>query len=385
MRLYICTLCMFLAAVILRGDCTGPQFGINAETQKVGVTFGEKAPALKKGDVVTIAIGSTTLQTKVQSVFALPDDITKIDLGTPFGADFEGKTLIVGSELATDQATMTYTDSSGKKTDVDVCLTGQISRRSESMHLGPAVAEKDEEGTDTRPGALRLQYARSFLRFRPVREAGIPSMRNMQQELSVSLDTTDQKGKGFVDDNRLLAGVFSPRMTFANNNLNRVRVGAIGQTARTIHGGDHNADLTLSIDGWLPFFQAVTLLSDSTFRASPLRFTISAGRRWQNVSNVRSQGNVADGSILYHAYLLNNYRLDLEYKTLLNDVSDRPAATPRTQHTWKVSVNYSGSAASRFSGVASFESGHSGPVFTKLKQYFLGIGMQNLFGSSEAK
>jgi hypothetical protein len=67
---------------------------------------------------------------------------------------------------------------------------------------------------------------------------------------------------------------------------------------------------------------------------------------------------------------------------VFNDVSDRPASTPRTQHSYKAQVSYKADPLSMFSAVASYENGHSGPVFTKLRQYFVGVGIQQIFGSA---
>jgi hypothetical protein len=152
-----------------------------------------------------------------------------------------------------------------------------------------------------------------------------------------------------------------------------------------MHNEDQNTDVTIAVDGWLPFFQTLNLLSQTRTRSLPLSFKVSAGRRSQNVSGLKSDGNVADGTLTYHLYLLDHYAVDLSAETVLNDVSNRPASTPRTQHSYKASIYYKSDPLSMFSAVASYENGHSGPVFTKLRQYFVGVGVQQLFSQSPAK
>ena len=226
---------------------------------------------------------------------------------------------------------------------------------------------------DSRPRAVCCVWSKSALT-------------QLQEEISVSIDTTDRAAKGtqFVDDNRLIAAVRSPEKTFGTV-LNRVRIGLEGQFAKAIHTEDRNTDLTIVVDGWLPFFQALNILSQTRTRTLPLSFRLSGGRRSQNVSGVRSNGNLADGTLTYHLYLLNHYAVDLSAETVFNDASNRPASTPRTQHSYKAAIFYKADPLSMFSAVASYENGHSGPVFTKLRQYFVGIGIQQLFSSSTAK
>jgi hypothetical protein len=76
---------------------------------------------------------------------------------------------------------------------------------------------------------------------------------------------------------------------------------------------------------------------------------------------------------------MDHYRIDLEQKTIVNSGVKPTPDSPRTARNFKASILYSASLTSKFVAVASFENGHSGPVFTKLRQYFLGVGLQNLF------
>jgi hypothetical protein len=387
MRQTIIALALFITASIIRADCTGPNLSVNAADGSLSASFDKNPPALNAGDQVSLAIGDTVLETKVVSSSTL-GSITIIALEKPADAKFQNGTLIVDTGLTTDEAQLNFKDASGDDQSVKLCLVGFFSTRKHSVAIGPTMAQNEDDsgtsgdnGDDTRPSAIRLQYETSFRRFVQTSRTGkIPSMRLLQQEFAVSIDTTDEEGKDFIDDNRVMAGIYTPRMTVGNA-INRIRFGLAGQHAREFHGDNNNSDITLALDGWIPLFQAVNIGSRNRRLASPLRFYLSAGKRWQDVDDVSSDGDVAEGSLLYHLYLLNDYRLDLEYKTIFNDVDNRPASTPRTQHTWKATVLFMGTEDSRFNVVASYEDGHSGPVFSKLRQFFVGIGLKNGLGS----
>lgn len=396
MRRTIIALALVLFTSTIRAECSGPNLAVNAADQTLAATFDAKdVPPVKMGDKVSVAVGTTVLDTEVIDVRdALGDKI--VDLKKPTAAEVQGGTFVFDTELTTDQAQFNYKDSNGEDKSVALCLIGHFNTRFDSMAIGPTMAQDEEadsdasggtdddaDGEETRPSAIRLQYGTSFRRFSEVLDGNptkIPSMRLIQQEFAVSIDTTDQEGEGFIDDNKIMAGVFSPRITLGNA-INRVRLGVVGQHARAFHSDDNNSDIKLSIDGWLPLFQAANIASTKRRLALPLQFRISAGKRWQDVDELSSNGDVAEWSLLYHLYLFDDYRLDLEHKTVFNDVDNRPVSTPRTQHSWKATVLFMGDEDSRFNVVASFEDGHSGPVFTELRQFFIGVGFKNGLGS----
>jgi hypothetical protein len=371
---------LFLIAATVRADCTGPTIKIAVDG--INVAFdAASAPALQVNGPAKITVGKTELETTVLRRFSfVPGADVSFVFKTPADVKIENGIVVIDADLAADKATLVYTDNQGKEQSADLCFVGQINRNAQSFHVGPVMAE-EKEGTanDARPAAFRVQYERSLLRYRVVRpDEKVSSRRNMEQELAISIDTTDQKGRGFVDDNRIHAAAFSPALN-SGSLFNSLRVGVIGEHARALHGGDHNSDLTLTVDTGLPFFQSKTLFSSSRYLAPPLHLRLSAGRRWQNVDKIESSGPVADVALLYHLYLFNDYRVDFEYRTLFNDVDNRPATTPRTQRTWKAAIFYAPDVDTPFAVVASFENGHSGPVFTDVKQFFVGIGVKNLF------
>jgi hypothetical protein len=388
------------AATAAFADCQGPTLDVNVADQTLGVTFQTvAAPPLEVGQDVTVTIGSTVLHTSVARKHV--DDLlgTVFALKRPAEAKFEGGMLVINGALNTNEARMSFTDKAGTTQSVTLCVAGDFaSFTSQSFHVGltqatearsssapaatPAAMARtlaDNAPAADKPSAVRVQYGRSFRRFVPHGNdtTKIPEARNAEEVFDVSVDTTDKKDKAFVDDNRISGAYFMPRMTFGKT-VNRLHAGIRGEHARAVHGGDHNSDVTLALEGGLPMFQALTL-SGPAFAAEPLQFRLGGGHRWQNVSTVQSSGPVAEGSLLYHVYPSANYRIDLEYATLFNGVSHRAATTPRTQHSWKASVFMFGD--SKFSGVASYENGHSGPVFTNLKQYFVGVGLANFLST----
>jgi hypothetical protein len=372
-----------LFAVAARGDdcpATTPRFELHAATQNPTITFPPNSmPAsITKDAAVKLVIGGASIDATVADItpnafiggsivtFHAAQPMSSID-----GKDASGLT----------SATLSLVPPTGAP--IDLCGLTPLNY---SFHIGPTVSFG---GSSTPPGdpagAMRFQMSRGVLRMVPVSSntALIPAARNLQEELSVAIDTTDRAAKGtqFVDDNRLTAAIRSPEKTFGMV-FNRVRAGLQGEFAKAIHSEDRNTDLTITIDGWVPFFQALNVLSQTRTRTLPLSFRFSGGRRSQNVSGVRSTGNLADGAITYHLYFLNNYAFDLSAETVFDGVKKPTATTPRTQHSYKAAVSYKSDPLSKFSAVASYENGHSGPVFTKLRQFFVGVGIQQLFGQA---
>ena len=389
MRIVIFALSLLLTGVAAFANCTGSNLSVNADDQTLNAAFAAAPPALKAGDEVTISIGSTELKTSVRRVDASLPGSTSVFLAKPTGAEFRSGILVLNTDLTTEEAQLNYKDSAGKEQSATLCLVGQFNTRSHSMHIGPTTGKKDAGAAEKNgPSAIRLQYESSFRRFVATKgdepKSTIPSMRLMQQEFGVSVDTTNERNKGFVDDNRVMAGFFSPRMSLGNA-LNRVRAGIAGQHARAFHGSNNNSDITLTVDGGVPFFQAANIATPVRRLASPLSFRASAGKRWQSIDDVQSHGDLAEWSFLYHVYVLASYRIDLEHRTLFNDATNRAATTPRTQHSWKATMFYLGDETSRFSAIASYENGHSGPVFTKLRQFFVGVGVKSVLGSVSPK
>lgn len=386
-RALLSLLTILVAAIALGDDCaaTKPRFELNAATQDPTITFPKDTmpSTIATGAAVKLVFGGGTpidaTVTDVTTNTLIGGSIVTLHAAQPLNGPIEGT-----DASGLTSATVTLLPATGSA----IALCG-LTPLNYSFHVGPTVSTNaSSTGTGDPAGVMRFKLSRGMLRLIEVSPDAslIPAARNLQEELSVSIDTTDRKGKGtqFVDDNRLIAAIRSPEKTLGTV-LNRVRLGLEGQFAKAIHTEDRNTDVTVVIDGWMPFFQAVNLLSQSRTRTLPLSFRLSAGRRSQNVSGVKSNGNLADGTLTYHLYLLDHYAVDLSAETVFNDVSNRPASTPRTQHSYKAAIFYKADPLSKFSAVASFENGHSGPVFTKLRQYFVGIGIQQLFAPSTAK
>ncbi|HXA15726.1 MAG TPA: hypothetical protein VN380_01945 [Thermoanaerobaculia bacterium] len=383
-RVLLSILVLFIAGIALGDDCsaTMPRFELNAATQNPTVTFPKDTmpPSITTGAAVRLIIGGGTAidatVTDVTTNAFIGGSIVTLHASQPLNGPIQG---VNASGLTA--ATVSLLPPTGDP----IALCG-LTPLNYSFHVGPTVStEPSSTGASNPNGAMRFQFSRGMLRLVEVSKDAtrIPAERSLEEELSVSVDTTDQRASGtqFVDDNRLTAAIRSPERTFGKV-LNRVRIGLEGQFARAIHTEDRDTDVKIALDGWLPLFQSLNLLSQSRTRTLPLSFQISAGYRSQNVSGVRSGGYVADGVVSYHFYLFDHYAVDLSEETVFNDVSDRPATTPRTQHSYKAEIFYKADPLSVFSAVASYENGHSGPVFTKLRQYFVGVGIQQLFSSA---
>ncbi|HEV2721368.1 MAG TPA: hypothetical protein VG323_15205 [Thermoanaerobaculia bacterium] len=379
-------LILLLAAIpftVEAQDCSGkPRFSINAVTGKSAVAFPGDVPAsLHEGDKMTLAIGGQTYPATVH--------LTEV-----FGvkiAELTTDPINNGVSSGFSSGDITLKPASGNV--IELCPLTPLNY---SMHAGPTITPANDNAAGDPTGVMRFQYQKGLVRSIEVNHDPtlIPAMRNVREELSISIDTTDRQtttDKKFVDDNRIAGAIHSPEYTFGpamTNGLpffNRVRAGIEGQIARAMHSENRNRDFTIVVDGWLPFLQSINLLSAGRTVTLPLAFHLSAGHRHQDVDGNESGGRVADASLIYHFYVFDHYAVDLTAKTLLNDVSDRPASTPRTQHSYKAQVSYKQDALSKFSVVASFENGHSGPVFTKLKQFFLGVGAQQLLGIPAGK
>ena len=284
-----------------------------------------------------------------------------------------------GPEYSGNTASVTF-----GTTEIPLVLATPVSYTEHTAHVGQASANNavatTTDGGQADASAFRFQYDGAYVVFPPAGNAAKKWWdRGVQQEYQLSIDTTNQKSAAFTDDNQASAGVYLPRFTLGSF-LNRARFGAQGVYSRALHSASSTFDGKLMFEGWLPFFQVQTLFSKNRFAAPPLSFSVGYGYRDQKAEGTGgSQGSVFDGTVAYHLYLLDQYRVDFEYRTVVNDVSDRPPTTPRTQHTWKASVLMSPKPGSAFSAVVSFENGHSGPVFTELRQYFVGIGLERLF------
>jgi hypothetical protein len=366
--------------------CAVMSFSAAVNVASIDFQTCKDVPKVKKGDKAVVTIGGakipSTVVDVVQGVFVTenlsilsPKLISLQPTSSSGTRNFEPAD---GPEYSGDAASVAFNDDA----EIKLKLANPVSHSEHTSHVGQATADDSKNSASTgqaNSNAFRFQYDGAYVVF-PPRSASTKRWinRGLQQEYKLKIDTTDRKGTSFTDDNSASAGVFLPRVS-AGALLNRARFGVQAAYNRALHSDDSNFDGKLLFEGWLPFFQAQTLLSKNSYAAPPLSFNVGWGYRDQNGASTRSHGTVFDGRLAYHLYLLEQYRIDFEQHTVVNQMNDRPSTTPKTQHSWKASVLMSPKPGGSFSAVMSFENGHAGPVFTKLRQYFVGIGFQRLF------
>jgi hypothetical protein len=354
-----------------------------ASIEFANCTAAAPKPTLKSEAIVTI--GETKIPSEVIDVASTvfgPVTSTIITVRPTIAAGTRNYQPADGPEYSGDAASVTF-----GTTRIPLILANPVSHAEQTAHVGQATGEAEDGTTPSTPAdptAFGFQYVGAYVVFPlrgDVKKRWID--RGLQQEYKLSIDTTNRTGSTFTDDNEASAAVYLPRFN-AGKLLNRARFGSEISYNRTLHGTNRNLDGKLMFEGWLPFFQAQTLFSKNRFAAPPLSFSLGWGYRDSDVSDVHANGSVFDGTVAYHLYLLDQYRVDFEHRTVVNQLSDRAETIPKTQHTWKASVLMSPKPGSAFSAVVSFENGHSGPVFTKLRQYFIGIGLEHLFDRKAA-
>jgi hypothetical protein len=348
-------------------------------------------PKVLKNDLAIVKIGSSEIPSRVidfndvtfQTITPAVTSKT-ISLRPTSASGTRNYQPADGPEYSGDKASVVF-----GATEIPVQLSNPVSHAEHTSHAGQANSDdskpSNSAGQANSNAAFRFQYTGAYVIFPPrsdVRKSWWD--RGLQQEYKLALDTTDRKGAAFTDDNSASASVFLPRFG-AGSFLNRARFGTQASYSRALHIDDHNFDGKLLVEGWLPFFQTQTLFSKDRFASPPLSFSLGWGYRDQNVEKVHSHGTALDGIVTYHLYLFEQYRVDFEQHTIVNQTTNRPAIIQRTQHSWRASVLMSPKAGSAFSTVVSFENGHSGPVFTQLRQYFVGIGFQRLSDSKLAQ
>lgn len=347
------------------------------------------ASTVKIGDPATVTIGTSTIPSTVIDVAGtvfegLGDNNVNsriITVKPSVAAGTRNFQPADGPEYSGDASSVTFSTGDAATT-IEVTLANPVSHAEQSAHVGQATstdATSTSTTTDGGNAAFKFQYDGAYVVFPPTGNRTKPWWnRGVQQEYTLSIDTTNQKASTFTDDNTATAGVYLPRFS-AGSFLNRARFGTVASYSRAFHTSAHDFDGQLVFEGWLPFFQAQTIFSKNRYAAPPLSFNLAWGYSDQEASGSHSQGTAFQGTVGYHLYLFEQYRVDLTHTTVVNQLSDRPATTPKTQHTWKASVLMSPKPGSAFSAVMSIENGHSGPVFTQLRQYFIGIGLESLF------
>ena len=196
--------------------------------------------------------------------------------------------------------------------------------------------------------------------------------------MNLKIDSTDQK-TGFIDDNSIDAGLYLPGLGI-NDLLAQGKIGIDVSYARPIHDDQtHDLDATLTVGGWFPFLQSINLLSKTTQRGSPLSLSASYGYRSKRLSGTTADGTLFSGTAGYHFYVLDNYRVDFTTTTTWTGTDKLPAGTPKTQHYFKAQILYAATPTSKFGIVTSVENGSIGPVLDKVRNYFIGVALSQIF------
>lgn len=248
-----------------------------------------------------------------------------------------------------------------------------------SFHIGRADAQQNGgQNLPAIPPAYQLQVTSTYS-YRPafvVPGDSAPLWSRIQRDFSFKIDTSDKK-TGYVDDNSVSYGAFMPRLNLGSV-VAQGKIGGELSYQRPIHNNDHNGDATVTAAGLLPWAPAANLFNTHRKMASPLSLALSYGFRSQRMTGSTYRGRVFSGTAFYHAYFMDNYRIDLTATTTVSDLNNVPANTAKTQHAFTAAVYYEPSVNAPFTAVASFQNGSFGAVLTKLRQYFIGIAVTRI-------
>jgi hypothetical protein len=244
----------------------------------------------------------------------------------------------------------------------------------------PGATDGGTTGDTTAPAntnAIRLQYSADYARTGLL---GDPNtfLGNTQTLATVSIDTTDQDDPGLIDNNRATLGA---RWSIppAGNLLKQGKLGIEGRGSKAFHQNVHDLDAAVTFAGWVPLLKTLNLFNDEgEFISTPLSFQVSYGYRSRNQAGETFHGKVFEASALYHIFAANQYKLDLGATWTVNDLTNRPATTPRTQRMYKATVSYLADPAKGFSVLTTIENGSAGVMLTKVRQYFVGLAISKL-------
>lgn len=375
-RITLAFLLLAVAATAAGQTTCTPQLAYNAGTLEWTVGFNgcTNVPTFTVGDTVTFIIGSAECAGTVTIVSApgilFPGGA--VSFKTPEGC----------SPLATFSATTASLKTS--TTTYDLTLINAVNQFAQSFSVGPATAGDEQGNADTTASnsssqAFNLKYAVSSV-YTPPPSAKSFTQR-LQRSFSLSIDTTDQD-KGFVDDNSVSAAVDLPDFLQNNALFAQTKIGGEVQYERAIHTSDSNLDAVATFDTFIRKIPTYNLFSptNTVRRGSPLELSLSYGFRRKEVDGAADSdnGTVFTGTALYHLFAADKYQIDFSVTTTWNNVDNLPAGTSKTQHAFKAQVWYAPTASSPFKVTTSFENGSFGPVLTKLRQYFVGIALQNV-------
>ncbi|HYM60216.1 MAG TPA: hypothetical protein VEZ11_04920 [Thermoanaerobaculia bacterium] len=271
--------------------------------------------------------------------------------------------------------------------NIALALTEPLNVRQQSFQFGPATAG-DTTGGGGSPSsgssqAFRFQYSGTYTRRPPFSSRGDRKSTSLwnrfEKDVTLSIDTTDQK-TGFVDNNSFDAGLYLPGLSIQSV-LAQGRVGVDAKYSRGIHSpSPSNLDVTGAFSGWLPFLQTINIMpKGAQQRGSPASLALQYGYRSQRTTGSSTTGATFTGSAGYHFYVIDSYRVDF---TTTTTWTEKPASgLPHTQHDFKAQILYASSPTSKFNIATSVENGSISPVARKVRNYFIGVALSQVFES----
>jgi hypothetical protein len=355
-------------------------FGTPAAGDPVTITAGGTAIATTVVKFVPAkAIGTVSLPATLQlaSTDPEPEKLTLINNESTVTVAVDGKSASA-QVLSTSPNYFRYTWSVGPAESGDA--KGESGSSSSSGSV--TAADTASGGSTTTSGAMRLkldaQYASSGMFGTPVGTARTVG--------TVSIDTTDQNSSDFIDNNQATLG-FQWKLHPAGNVLKQIKIGFQGSASKAAHSDIHDLDGTVTFSAWLPIIHNLNLFNrQGEFISTPLAITASYGRRNREQEGDQFRGNVFTGTALYHVFAIDRYKADLNVTWTVNDLTNRPATTPRTQRLYQATISYLADPAKGFSVLTSFESGSAGVMLKDVRQYFVALALSKLnFSGSASK
>ena len=251
---------------------------------------------------------------------------------------------------------------------------------SSSTSTGSGIVANDTTGssgstsTSGSAGAIRIQYSAEYAR------SGMLGTKvgSTQTVATIDIDTTDQNDPSFIDNNKATLG-FQWALPSGGNLLKQGTIGFSGSASKSFHQDIHDIDATVNFSGWLPVIHTLNLFNrQGQFISAPLSFTASYGYRNREQSGDTFHGRVFEATALYHIFAADRYKLDLAGDWTVNDLSNRPPTTPRSQRMYKATISYLADPARGFSLLTSYEDGSFGVMLTKVRQYFFGLAVSKI-------
>ena len=353
-------------------DC---QVGTPAKGDTASITAGGETIAMT---VVKYSAGITTATATLRGILQLavvdpaPEKLQLINNETNVSVTI-GKATFSARVLNPTPNYFRYRWSVGPATSGDPNGGGSGSSTTSGI-IANDTAGSGSTSTSKSAGAIRVQYSAQYA------NSGMLGTKvgSTQTVATIDIDTTDQNDPSFIDNNKATLG-FQWALPAAGNLLKQGTIGFSGSAAKSFHQDIHDIDATVNFSGWLPVIHTLNLFNRSgQFISAPLSFTTSYGYRNREQSGDTFHGRVFEATALYHIFAADRYKLDLAGDWTVNDLSNRPATTPRTQRMYKATISYLADPAAGFSLLTSFEDGSAGVMLTKVRQYFVGLAVSKI-------